>query len=119
MVNVLIIGMALFVNFALSHTHTDIVPADKTVTWVHYAASHTTNVDPSWWCDWWMGYLNYQIEHHLFPTMPQFRHAQIAPRVRKLFEKHGLRYDCRSYWGALRATFSNLYDVAKDWDGAH
>jgi len=59
-----------------------------------------------------MGYLNYQIEHHLFPCMPQFRHSKIAPRVQKLFKKHGLVYDVRSYSECLAATFKNLHHVA-------
>jgi fatty acid desaturase len=27
-----------------------------------------------------MAYLNFQIEHHLFPSMPQYRHPQVALR---------------------------------------
>ncbi len=38
------------------------------------------------------GNLSHQIEHHLFPDLPSNRYAEIAPRVRALFEKHGLRY---------------------------
>ena len=46
---------------------------------------------PFKWVDWWMSYLNYQIEHHLFPSMPQFNHPIISPRVKALFEKHDVR----------------------------
>jgi fatty acid desaturase len=56
--------------------------------WVEYALLHTVDVQHSWWCDWWMGYLNYQIEHHLFPTMPDFRLRAIVPRVRALAQMH-------------------------------
>ncbi len=38
------------------------------------------------------GNLSYQVEHHLFPDMPSIRYQQIAPRVRDLFERHGLTY---------------------------
>ena len=64
------------------------------VDWVRYAAVHTMNVSagPFRFVDWWMSYLNYQIEHHLFPSMPQFRHPIVSPRVKALFEKHGLKY---------------------------
>lgn len=102
-----------FTNFALSHTHTPVVGATEQLDWVRFAANHTVNIQPSFWCDWWMGFLNYQIEHHLFPTMPQFRTPVIAPRVRALLEKHGVVYDVRSYWGAVTATFSNLHSVGK------
>ena len=38
------------------------------------------------------GNLSHQIEHHLFPDLPSNRYAEIAPRVRELFERYGLRY---------------------------
>ena len=38
------------------------------------------------------GNLSHQIEHHLFPDLPSNRYAEIAPRVRQVFERHGLRY---------------------------
>ena len=38
------------------------------------------------------GNLSHQIEHHPFPDMPSNRYAQVAPRVRALMERSGLRY---------------------------
>jgi linoleoyl-CoA desaturase len=38
------------------------------------------------------GNLSHQIEHHLFPDLPSNRYAEIAPRVRDLFERYGLTY---------------------------
>ncbi|WP_372728504.1 fatty acid desaturase [Nocardioides sp.] len=38
------------------------------------------------------GNLSHQIEHHLFPDLPSNRYAEIAPKVRELFEKNGLNY---------------------------
>lgn len=38
------------------------------------------------------GHVGYQIEHHLFPTLPAHRCAEIAPEVRALCEKYGLPY---------------------------
>jgi len=58
-----------------------------------------------------MGYLNYQIEHHLFPAMPQFRHRLIAPKVRNLLKRHNLSYDVKPYFEALMITFKNLDTV--------
>ena len=61
-----------------------------------------------------MSYLNFQIEHHLFPQCPQFRFAQIYPRIKALFEKHGETYICMGYFEAIGVTFSNLKKVAKE-----
>ena len=38
------------------------------------------------------GNLSHQIEHHLFPDLPSNRYAEIAPKIRDLFERYGLRY---------------------------
>jgi NADPH-dependent stearoyl-CoA 9-desaturase len=38
------------------------------------------------------GNLSHQIEHHLFPDLPSNRYAEIAPKVRALFEKYDLSY---------------------------
>ena len=41
------------------------------------------------------GNLSHQIEHHLFPDLPSNRYAEIAPRVRELFDRYGLAYNAR------------------------
>ena len=38
------------------------------------------------------GNLSHQIEHHLFPDLPSNRYAEIAPKVKALFDRYGLRY---------------------------
>jgi fatty acid desaturase len=39
------------------------------------------------------GNLSHQIEHHLFPDLPSNRYYDIAPQVRRVFERHGLAYN--------------------------
>jgi len=107
----------IFINFAVSHTHLDVVPKeDVSVDWVRYAAIYTMNVKPGplKWVNWWMSYLNFQIEHHLFPSMPQYRFPLISSRVKAFFEKHGLKYDQRSYPEAIAVTFKNMHKVGSD-----
>ena len=87
----------IFTNFAVSHTHKDVIPKEKNISWALYSANHTTNCSPTPFVNWWMAYLNFQIEHHLFPSMPQYNHPKICHRVRALFEKHGVEYDVRPY----------------------
>jgi len=110
----------IFCNFAVSHTHKPVIEANEDVSWVRYSSDHTMNVTPGVgkWVDWWMSYLNYQIEHHLFPSMPQFRHPQVSPRVQELFKKHNVDYDQMDYFPAMYKTFANLDQVGRDvWYG--
>ncbi len=103
----------IFVNFALSHTHLPVSQADEHAHWLEYSSKYTIDITPNVFTNWWMAYLNFQIEHHLFPEMPQFRFATIHPRVRKLFEDNGLKYDCRDYFAAMRDTFANLAEAGQ------
>jgi fatty acid desaturase len=48
--------------------------------------------------DFLMGYLNYQIEHHLWPDLPMLKYRQAAPQVRALCQKYGVPYLEQSLW---------------------
>lgn len=45
-----------------------------------------------WVNDWLHGWLNYQIEHHLWPNLTLRQYAAAAPLVRAVCRKHGLPY---------------------------
>jgi fatty acid desaturase 2 (delta-6 desaturase) len=103
----------MFGNFALSHTHLPVT--EEATHWVQYGLSHTANIKPSPFVDWWMGYLNYQIEHHLFPTLPQYKSHLVVDRVKALASKHNLPYHSYSYGEAWVKTLKNFNDVAKEF----
>lgn len=105
-------SLLLFGTFSLNHTFLPVTT--EPTHWVEYSLLHTADVEHAPWCDWMTGYLNYQIEHHLFPTMPNFRLPFIKERVRALAKKHNIPYIIHSYPEALRKSFKNLYDVAKE-----
>jgi linoleoyl-CoA desaturase len=42
--------------------------------------------------NWFIGGLNYQIEHHLFPHISHVHYSRIAPIVKKTAEQYGLPY---------------------------
>jgi fatty acid desaturase len=42
--------------------------------------------------DFLHGFLNYQIEHHVFPDLPMRQYQLIQPRVKAICEKHGVPY---------------------------
>ena len=42
------------------------------------------------------GNLSHQIEHHIFPDLPSNRYAEVAPRVREVFQRFELPYNARS-----------------------
>jgi linoleoyl-CoA desaturase len=61
------------------------------------------------------GNLSFQIEHHLFPDLPSNRYQEIAPKVRELFDRYGLRYTAgplprqvaSAWWKVVRLSLPN------------
>uniref|UniRef100_A0A674ABJ3 Fatty acid desaturase 2 n=1 Tax=Salmo trutta TaxID=8032 RepID=A0A674ABJ3_SALTR len=64
--------------------------------WLTMQLSATCNIEQSTFNDWFSGHLNFQIEHHLFPTMPRHNYHLVAPLVRALCEKHGVPYQVKT-----------------------
>jgi fatty acid desaturase len=44
------------------------------------------------------GWLNYQIEHHLWPDMTLLQYRRAQPEVRAICERHGVPYVQESVW---------------------
>mmetsp|Transcript_9028 Transcript_9028/g.20376 ORF Transcript_9028/g.20376 Transcript_9028/m.20376 type:complete len:477 (+) Transcript_9028:74-1504(+) len=56
------------------------------------------------------GGLNFQVEHHLFPRMSSAWYPYIAPKVREICKKHGVKYAYYPYiWQNLASTFSYMH----------
>ena len=59
------------------------------------SANYRTGGDLNDYAHLW---LNYQIEHHLFPDLPMLKYREVQPKVRALCEKHGIPYVQESVW---------------------
>ena len=56
------------------------------------------------WFTWLVGGLNFQVEHHLFPTICHVHYRALSEIVRKTAEEFNLPYHAnRSFFSALRA----------------
>lgn len=75
-----------------NHVVMDIHEDASSDSWLSLQLRATCNLEKSWFNDWFTGHLNFQIEHHLFPTMPRHNLYKIQPLVRSLCEKHNIPY---------------------------
>jgi fatty acid desaturase len=50
------------------------------------------------------GWLNYQIEHHLWPDLSMLQYRKVQPKVKALCERHGVPYVQQSVFKRLRKT---------------
>jgi len=68
----------------------------------------SANIEGGRWFHVMTGHLSHQIEHHLFPDIPAHRYAEIAPRVRAICEKYGIRYNTGSFWKQYGSVLTGL-----------
>ncbi len=54
--------------------------------------------------DFFHGWLNYQVEHHLFPALPLNHYQEMQPIVKQVCEKHNLPYRQENVFKRLRMT---------------
>ncbi|TNE56145.1 MAG: acyl-CoA desaturase [Bacteroidetes bacterium] len=87
--------------------------------WAVNQLFNTANFAPnSKWFSWYVGGLNYQIEHHLFPTICHTHYKKIARIVAQTAKEYNLPYiSQKTFWQALREhtrMLKNLgrYDLA-------
>uniref|UniRef100_A0A8C1CHF6 Fatty acid desaturase 2 n=1 Tax=Cyprinus carpio carpio TaxID=630221 RepID=A0A8C1CHF6_CYPCA len=74
---------------------------EKHQDWLSMQLVATCNIEQSAFNDWFSGHLNFQIEHHLFPTMPRHNYWRAAPHVRALCDKYGVKYQEKTLYGAF------------------
>jgi len=84
--------------------------------WFSLQIATTQNVEPGWFNDWFTGHLNYQIEHHLWPTMPRHNYYAIHKRVKALAAKHGFEYRQRGIFQACCDIVDKLDVVAEAYE---
>ncbi len=64
---------------------------------------------------WLIGGLNYQIEHHLFPTVCHVHYPKIAGIVKETALSYGIPYhQHKTYYGALKSHFTLLNDLGRN-----
>ena len=99
-------GLYLGCSFAPNHKGMPVLSDADSADFLRRQVLTSRNIRGHWFTDAALGGLNYQIEHHLFPSMPRanLRHAQQL--VRTFCAEHGVAYSqtsvIDSYTQALR-----------------
>jgi len=116
-----IAGVVLTFVFQLAHTvegtehplpnESGIVEND----WAVHQLQTTVNFAPdNKWLSWYVGGLNFQIEHHLFPKVCHVHYPAIASIVQQTAAEFGVPYLQNDTFGdALRAHFALLKKLGK------
>jgi linoleoyl-CoA desaturase len=63
---------------------------------------------------WFLGGLNFQVEHHLFPKVCHLHYPALSRIVAEVAAKHGVRYrNNRTLRGALASHFHHLQRLGR------
>lgn len=92
-------GIILTVVFQLAHTvevTSHPLPNETGTidnTWAIHQLNTTVNFSrKNKWISWYVGGLNFQVEHHLFPNICHVHYPEIAPIVKQTAEEFGIPY---------------------------
>jgi len=85
-------GLYMGLSFAPNHKGMPLVPRGVRLDFLHRQVLMSRNIRGNRVLDFLMGGLNYQIEHHLFPSMPRPHLRQAAPAIRAYCEQSGVHY---------------------------
>jgi len=102
----LTIGLLLSVFFQLAHINGDAAfpqpvgdPPHIDNEWAIHQVETTVDFAPqNWLLNYYVGGLNYQIEHHLFPHICHLNYPRLAPIVRATCAEFGVCYNCYPTW---------------------
>ncbi|MFI8282850.1 acyl-CoA desaturase [Streptomyces albidoflavus] len=107
-------GLHLGLAFAPNHKGME-MPDPEGPRWGHLRRQVLTsrNIRGGPVTDWLLGGLNYQIEHHLFPSMPR-PHLRLAqPLVRAHCARLGVPYTETGAVDSYRQVFAHLHEVGE------
>lgn len=116
-----ICGLILSLIFQPAHVlnETDFfdpeVNGDMENNWAIHQMKTTANFAPtSGWFGWFVGGLNFQVEHHLFRNICHVHYKKIAKIVKETAEEFEVPYySHRTFYHALRSHFSLLHNLGR------
>ncbi len=122
-VNVML-GIIIAVVFQMAHTveEADFVPPPPGAPeerianeWAVHQVATTVNFAPRnpFWT-WYLGGLNYQVEHHLFPSVSHIHYPALSPIVEQTCREYGLRYNSHpTFRAAIASHFRWLREMSR------
>ncbi|MEV7422275.1 acyl-CoA desaturase [Streptomyces sp. NPDC091212] len=115
LIHQMLLGLHLGMAFAPNHKGMEMPGPENSDVWGHLRRQVLTsrNIRGGILTDWFLGGLNYQIEHHLFPSMPR-PHLRLAqPLVRAHCRALGLPYTETGLIDSYRQALGHLHEVGE------
>jgi fatty acid desaturase len=104
-------GVYLGCSFAPNHKGMPVPDEDEQSDFLRRQVITSRNVRGGWLTDFALGGLNYQIEHHLFPSMPRPSLRLAQEPVRAFCEQHGITYCETGFFASYAQVLRHLHTV--------
>jgi fatty acid desaturase len=108
-----VFGFYLACSFAPNHKGMPILAASDESDFLRRQVLTSRNVRGGWLTDFALGGLNYQIEHHLFPSMPRPSLRRSQSLIAAFCAEHGLPYCQASLPGSYARALRHLNAIGK------
>ncbi len=106
-------GLYLGCSFAPNHKGMPILNAADRSDFLRRQALTSRNVCGGWLTDFALGGLNYQIEHHLFPSMPRPNLRRSQALIEAFCQQRGVPYCQSSLAGSYALVLRHLHAVGR------
>jgi len=107
-VQLAVFGFYMGFSFAPNHMGMPIVPADAKLDFLAKQVRTSRNIRGGFWMSVLMGGLNYQVEHHLFPSMPRPHLRKARTMVREHCRALDVPYTETNLAHAYRSVLAHL-----------
>jgi fatty acid desaturase len=104
-------GVYMGASFAPNHKGMPLVPHGARLDFLRRQVLMSRNIRGNRFVDVAMGGLNYQIEHHLFPSMPRPHLRRAAPLVAEYCTTHDVGYTAVGLWTSYGIVLQHINRV--------
>jgi fatty acid desaturase len=106
-------GLYLGLSFAPNHKGMPILTAAQETDYLRRQVLTSRNVRGGWLVDYLLGGLNYQIEHHLFPSMPRPNLKRSQSLIRSFCQQNGVSYLETTLLRSYAQALNHLHEVGQ------
>ena len=90
LVNNVLTGLYMGTAFATNHKAMPLMK--EKLDFLHMQVLTARNIKSNLLTDFWYGGLNYQIEHHLFPSMPRNNYGKASKIIKAFCQQHSIEH---------------------------
>jgi len=109
------LSICFMLNTQINHLTDECAHAsDDSNFWRHQIVTAQNFGNGNWFCYYFSGGLNYQIEHHLFPNVNHCHLPALSRGVKRICKKYGVPYHhAAGYRAAFAEHFAHTVDMGK------